>query len=147
MPRKKKSVHDELKQWLLDLGAKSGYDEAYSGDSEPIDIRIGEKHVEYHPDVVWNYRGGLHIIELAFSDDWRAIAGELLLASIAKNCKWFCVITVGDYDFWNALFKIIEKKLDFHKWSSYTFEDSDLTDVEKMKKEIKAHLKTMQWLS
>lgn len=146
MPRKKKTVHDELKQWLLDLGTKSGYIESYSGDSEPIDIRVGRKSVEYHPDVVWNWNGGFYIIELAFSDDWRAIAGELLLSSIVKNCKWFYMITVGEPDFTGALFNIIGKKVNFNKWSSYTFEYSDLEDVEKMKREIKGHLKEMQWI-
>lgn len=146
MPRRKTTVHNELKQWLLDLGLKSGYKESYSGDSEPIDIRVGEKHVEYHPDVVWNWKGGLYIIELAFSDNWRAIAGELLLASIVKNCKWFYTITVGDPDFTGALFKIIGTKVDFNRWSSYTFEDSDLKDVEKMKREIKGHLKELGWI-
>jgi hypothetical protein len=48
------------------------------------------------------------------------------------------MITVGDPDFTGALFNIIGKKVNFNKWSSYTFQDSDLKDVEKMKREIES---------
>ena len=87
-----------------------------------------------------------YFIELAFSDDWRAIAGEIVLASIVKNCKWFYMITVGDPEDTGALFKIICTKINFNKWSSYTFEESDLKDVEKMKRDIRSHLKNMKWI-
>jgi hypothetical protein len=146
MPRRKTTVHSELKQWLLELGLRSGYDESYSGDSEAIDVRVGEKHIEYHPDVIWNWKGSLYFIELAFSEDWRAIAGEMLLASIVKNCKEFYMITIGEPDFTNSLLKIIGNKIDFKKWVSYTFETSDLNDVEKMKRGIRNHLKQMNWI-
>ena len=145
MARKKKKVHDELKQWLLELGEKYGYD-VYSGDSEPIDIRIKKKHIEYKPDVVWVWKGGLYIIEIAFSEDWRAIVGEFLLVSMIKNCKEFFMITVGDPSFSGDLFRIIQKKLDFNRWISYTFEYSDLNDAEKIKREVKSYLKESEWI-
>jgi len=146
MPRRKTTVHNELKHWLLYLGTQSGYDQSYSGDSEPIDIRVGEKHIEYHPDVIWNWKGGLHIIELAFSEDWRSITGELVLASMVKNCTEFYLITIGDPKFTGDLYKIIGSKIAFKKWISYTFEDSDLKDIDKMKREIKSHLKQRNWV-
>ena len=143
MPRKKKTVHEDLKQWLLELGKSNGY-ETYSGDSEPIDIRIKRKRVEYIPDVIWNWKGGLYIIELAFSEDWRAIVGEFLLVSMIKNCKEFFMVTVGDPEFTGDLFKIVEKKLGFHRWISYTFEEIDL---ETMRRELRSYLKEKEWIS
>jgi hypothetical protein len=143
--RGKTTVHTELKQWLLELGEKSGY-EAYSGDSEPIDIRIKKKHIEYFPDVIWNWKGGLYITEIAFSEDWRAIVGEFFLASMIKNIKGFFMITVGDSGFTYDLFHIIDKKMGFGKWISYTFDNSDLRNLEKMKANIKSWLKQNQWI-
>lgn len=119
MTRRVKTVHEKLKHWLIELGDENGY-EAYSGDSEPIDVRVERKHVEYRPDVVWNYKGRLYIIELAFSEDWRAIVGEFLLVSLIKNCREFFMVTIGDPDFTGDLFKIVDRKLKFHRWISYT---------------------------
>lgn len=57
------SPHDALKAYLLDLGKKvedykgKPYYEVYSGDSEPIDIRLGRRHIAYQPDVVWVKKG------------------------------------------------------------------------------------------
>ena len=146
LTKQKKRVHDELKQWLLDLGKKSGYDHTYSGDSEPIDIRIKKKHVEYNPDVVWNHKGNLYIIEIAFSEDWRAIAGEFLLVSMIRNCKGFLIITEGDPDFTNDLFHLMDKQLDLPYWISYTFEPKDLKNVDNVKRKIKSWLTKNSWI-
>ena len=145
MPRKPKTVHQRLKTWLIGLGQKAGY-ESYSGDSEPIDIRVKRKHIGYQPDVIWNWKGDLYIVELAFSEDWRAIVGEFLLVSMIKNCKDFLMVTVGDPEFTGDLFKIVGKKLDFRRWCSYTFEESDLEHVDEMKREIRSYLKERQWI-
>lgn len=145
MPRKPKTAHQRLKTWLIELGQKAGY-ESYSGDSESIDIRVKRKHIEYQPDVVWNWKGDLYIVELAFSEDWRAIVGEFLLVSMIKNCKDFLMVTVGDPEFTGDLFKIVGKKLDFRRWFSYTFEESDLENVDKMKREIRSYLKERRWI-
>lgn len=130
---------------MVELGKEHGY-ETYSGDSQPVDVRVKRKHIEYAPDVVWDWKGRLYITELAFSEDWRAIAGEFLLASLIKNCKGFFMVTVGDPDFTGDLFKIIEKKLDFHQWISYTFEESDLSNFRKVKREIQSYLKEREWI-
>lgn len=143
---KQQKIHDELKQWLLELGQKSSYDKSYSGDSQPIDIRIKKKHIEYNPDVVWDYRGSLYITEIAFSEDWRAIVGEFLLVSMISNCKGFFIITVGDSEFTSDLFKLIERKIDQPYWISYTFEPSDLKDANYVKKEIRRWLKQNNWI-
>ena len=94
------SLHDSLKQWLVELGERAedakgnAKYEAYSGDSEPIDIRYGKKHIEYNPDVVWNNKGKLYIMEVAFSENWRSIVGEIALASMIKHSK-LLLITQG----------------------------------------------------
>lgn len=145
MPSKKKSPHEELKHWLLDLGRKKGYDSC-SGDSEPIDIRIKRKHIEYNPDVIWTWKGGLYITEIAFSEDWRAIVGEFLLVSMIKNCKGFLMITIGDPDFTSDVFHLVDKKLDLPDWISYTFEESALNNVQKMKKDLRSWLRENEWI-
>jgi hypothetical protein len=145
MARKNKSVHEKLKQWLLELGRKKGY-ETYSGDSEPVDIRIKKKHIEYKPDVIWHWKGGLYIAEIAFSEDWRAIAGEFLLISMVKSCKGFLIITVGDPAFSRDLFQLIDRKLELPEWISYTFEESDLNDIKKMKKNLRSWLRENEWI-
>lgn len=104
------------------------------------------KHVEYRPDVVWNYKGRSYIIELAFSEDWRAIVGEFLLVSLIKNCREFFMVTIGDPDFTGDLFKIVERKLKFHRWISYTFEEADLNSIRNMKKEIESYLEEKGWI-
>jgi hypothetical protein len=65
-----------------------------------------------------------------------------------KNCRDFYIITVGDSDFTGDLFKLLEKKLDFHRWISYTFEEADLRarNVERMKIEIRKQLKSREWI-
>lgn len=145
MTRRVKTVHEKLKHWLIELGDENGY-EAYSGDSEPVDVRVKRKHIEYRPDVVWNYKGRLYIIELAFSEDWRAIVGEFLLVSLIKNCREFFMVTIGDPDFTGDIFKIVERKLNFHRWISYTFEEVDLNSIRDMKKEIESHLEEKRWI-
>jgi hypothetical protein len=67
-------VHDALKYWLIALGenttdarGKQYYEDVYSGDSKPVDVREGMSHLEWRPDVVLVRRGRMTIIEIAFS--------------------------------------------------------------------------------
>jgi len=92
--------HNELKQWLIDLGKsvkdKRGnpyYTDVWSGDSQSLDIRVGSKHAECNPDVIWKYRSGKCIFEIAFTEDWRAIAGEICLAGMVEDCTKIFIIT------------------------------------------------------
>ena len=48
----RRSFHETLKNFLIELGKEGGY-RAYSGDSEPLDVRIKQSRVEYKPDVIW----------------------------------------------------------------------------------------------
>jgi hypothetical protein len=143
------SLHDSLKQWLVELGKQTKdangnprY-EAYSGDSQPIDVRYGKKHVEYNPDVVWNRRGRLYIIELAFSENWRSIVGEIALASVIKDCKLFLITQGFPNGFMENLVPMFGKKLGVH-WMYYNYEE--LSDLDSMKKDIWKWLKEKRWV-
>jgi hypothetical protein len=143
------SLHNSLKQWLVELGKQAKDSrgnpkyEAYSGDSQAVDIRYGKKHVEYNPDVVWNRKGKLHIIDLAFSDNWRSIVGEIALVSMIKNSKLFVITQGFPNEFIDNLVPMFGKKLDVH-WMYYNYEELD--DLETMKKDIRKWLKDAHWL-
>jgi hypothetical protein len=146
------SAHQILKKYLLELGESvkdsrgKAYYEVYSGDSEPLDIRLGKKHLEYQPDVVWKRRGTFLIIELAFNEDWRSIVGELTLAHLAKDCSGVLIITAGwDSDFVDNVVSLVGKKLDLG-WCWINLDQTELDDLEKAKKTIKSYLKKWQWI-
>lgn len=143
------SLHNSLKQWLVELG-KQAKDargnpkyEAYSGDSKPIDVRYGKKHVEYNPDVVFNRRGRLYIIELAFSENWRSIVGEIALASMIKDCKFFLITQGFPKEFIDNLIPMFGKKLGVH-WMYYNYEET--SDLGSMKKDTRRWLKESHWI-
>jgi len=54
-----------------------------------------EKNVEYRPDVIWKRKTSCHVFEIAFTEDWRAIAGEFTLAWLA-GCSSFIVFRLAD---------------------------------------------------
>jgi hypothetical protein len=143
------NLHNSLKQWLVELGKQAKDSkgnvkyEAYSGDSQALDIRYGKKHVEYNPDVVWNRKGRLHIIELAFSENWRSIVGEIALASMVKNSKLLLVTTGFPNEFIDNLVPMFGKKLGVH-WTYYNFEEPN--NLREMKKDILKWLKDLHWL-
>jgi len=149
---KESSPHDELKQWLLDLGKKvkdargKPYYEAYSGDSQLVHIGLGKRHVSYQPDVVWDRNGKLYIIELAFNEDWRSIVGELALAAALRNLGGIFIITYGySDDFISNLVSMFGDKLNI-VWAYLNFSDEEYSDVENMKKQIKQNLESWKWI-
>jgi len=148
----RRRTHTRLKRWLLKLGKNvedskgNPYYKVYSGDTQPIDIRFKMKRIEYRPDVVWSQRGRLRIIEIALTENWRAIVGEFTLASFIPNCRGFFIITVGDPEFTGDLFHIVGEKLGWKKWISYTFEEEDLSDLNKMKTAIRQWLEEKKWI-
>lgn len=149
IPVLSESLHDSLKQWLVDLGNQikdsrgNPKYEAYSGDSQPIDIRYGKKHIEYSPDVVWNRKGQQYFIELAFSENWRSVVGEIALASMVKNCKLLLITQGFTNEYVDNLVPMFGKKLDVN-WMYYNFEE--LGDLDSMKKDIRKWLKESHWL-
>jgi hypothetical protein len=143
-----RSPHEELKQWLLDLGKNvkdakgKPYYKVYSGDSQPLDIRVRKRHITYQPDVVWERNGKLYLIELAFNEDWRAIVGELTAASALKNLGGAFIITYGwSDDYISDLMSLFGEMLDIW-WAYHNFSEDEYSDINYMKKEIKKDLKT-----
>ena len=143
-------THVVLKEYLLELGKKvkdgrgQPYYEVYSGDSEPIDIRFRRRHIEYPPDVVWERRGKPFIIEIALSEDWRSIVGEIALAYLAKKCTGILIITTGwDEDYIDNLVPLVGKKLGV-TWYYIILDEEDLEDIERAKKTLRTNLKEWQ---
>lgn len=146
------SVHEILKRYLLDLGREvkdsrgKPYYEVYSGDSEPIDIRLRRRHIEYLPDVVWERRGKPLIIEIALTEEWRSIVGELTLAHLTKNCTGILIITANwDSDYLSNLVSLVGDKLGI-TWYWMNLEQEDLDDIERAKKTIRSSLKKWEWI-
>jgi hypothetical protein len=101
----KKSLHDELKQWLIELGKtvkdkreNPYYSETWTGDSKSVDLRVGRKHDTDRPDVIWKSKGDKCIFQIAFQESWREIAGEICLASMVEDCSKVFIITYVEGD-------------------------------------------------
>lgn len=107
------SLHGKLKYWLIELGNTMGYAKSYSGDSKPLIIQVGKWHETYQPDVIWRYRGGICVFEIAFTEDWpRAVVGEICLVSMVEDCtKIFIVSQSSEY---SEVSEIYEKR-----WGTY----------------------------
>lgn len=92
-------LHGILKEYIMELGQKvknskgQPYYRVYSGDSEPIFIAYGKKYLKYPPDVVYERKGRYSIIEIAFSEDWRSVVGEITLASFVKGLDCLLILT------------------------------------------------------
>ncbi|MGD0650206.1 MAG: hypothetical protein ABSA97_03540 [Verrucomicrobiia bacterium] len=94
-------LHESIKHWLMELGVSQmnrgrNYYRCYTGDSEPLDVRVRRRHVSYRPDVVWEAGSQSVVFELAFTDGWRAIAGEIILAALSRKVAKVFIIT--DYE-------------------------------------------------
>jgi len=144
------NFHAVLKQYLLELGEKvkdakgEPYYEVYSGDSEPIDIRVKRKHITYAPDVVWERRGKPFLIEIALNEDWRSIVGEIALAHLTKKCTGILIITTDwDENYINNLVPLIGNKLGV-TWYYIVLDEKDLEDIECAKKTLRNNLKEWQ---
>jgi len=80
--------HSVLKDVLLDRQwAAEHRCSCFGGDTKPFWFSSG---VNYRPDAVWETRGGkLWIIEVADTEDQRAVVGEFFLACMIKNAVHF----------------------------------------------------------
>lgn len=139
---REKRLHEKLKKMLIDIGSKAGY-KSFSGDSECLDIRLKRKHIEYKPDVIWKSKTSCHVFEIAFTEDWRAIVGEYILAWLA-GCSTFILFRLEEIDesesesgvivrtLWLKESKFLESVLGFlkskfsMKWILYTISFSKI---------------------
>ncbi len=140
-------LHEELKQWLISLGNAQvwkgkQYYRCYSGDEEPLDIRVRRRQIAYNPDVIWVHRSDLLLFELAFQEDWRAIAGEVSLAGLyGKVARMYIVTNYEDQKVTNLVSMLGNKyrKEGRMKWgASHVLIEPRLAQA---KRTIKTHLK------
>lgn len=85
--------HTAVKKALMELGESTERYKAKSGDSEPLDVRLGKRHITYRQDVYWlTPQGRIMVFEIPLTEDERAIVGELCLASLVPNAVRFFAI-------------------------------------------------------
>jgi hypothetical protein len=126
------------------------YYEVYSGDSQPIHIVQGKRHIENKPDVVWEYKGKPSLtIEIALTEEWRTTVGEITLAYLTKGCEEILLITANwDETYIKNLVSLIGDKLkQASKRPFYTYcinlDENQLKDLEEIKRLIKKTPETM----
>jgi len=148
----KKSFHEELKSFLIELGQKEGY-KSYSGDSEPLDIRLKQKRIEYKPDVIWRRREAYYIFEIAFTEDWRAIIGEYILTALKESARFFIFRFVGsaeevdsEHDFLDNLLSILGKKFERTIWYFWIFTKEDAKNFDRTKITIRKWLRKYKFI-
>lgn len=144
--------HYTLKNFLLELGesiedskGRKYYDRVYSGDSEPLDIRHGRKHIEYQPDVVWKRRGRYFLIEIALTEDWRMIVGEIASTRLIGNSRLMIVSSGWDNEYLDSLISIVAGKLKV-RCSYINFDEEEMKDVEHVKKDLSSFLEECGWI-
>lgn len=156
------SLHEELKNWLIDLGRNmkdkrgKSYYLTWSGDSKPLVIRLGKKHDAYQPDVVWKHRDEICAFEIAFTETWREIAGEICLASMVEDCVKIFIITYppeGDasiYEYrWKNFVSMVGKKVGLKYGADVVFIPYDSykeNKIDKIKQLVLDKLKERNWV-
>ena len=149
-----KSLHEKIKNLLIELGQGEGY-RAYSGDSEPLDIRIKQKHIEYKPDVIWKTKKGRHyIFEIAFTEDWRAVTGEYTLSWISNSSRYFVFRLVEgeeeldfEYDLLSNLLGILSERFKKTSWYFWIITKDEAKDFDMLSRKIKKQLKEWKFIT
>jgi len=105
------SMHDRLKDWLIDFGESNGY-EAWTPDRKNnVEVaKIRNAKLDYRPDVVWRSKRTNQKIffELIFQEDFRQVVGEMFLASQVEGfSKIFFVRPTKDEGFWKNVEKFL----------------------------------------
>ena len=146
-------IHDSLKYWIIeqatqkkDSKGKSYYDRVYSGDTEPVDIRIRMKHFDYRPDVVLVRRDRKSIIEIALSEEWRAVVGELALLKAYRAASAIFIVYGWKDDTLEDIFSVMGEVLNFENWYYINLDEEDIGSLEKVKKVIGDALVEWDWI-
>lgn len=156
------SLHEELKNWLIDLGRnvkdKRGkpYYSTWTGDSKQLVVRMGKKHDTYQPDVVWKHRDEICVFEIAFTETWREVAGEVCLASMVEDCVKIFVITYlpeGDASIyehrWKEFVSMVGEKVGLKYSAEALFIPYDFHEenkIDEVKQLVLARLKERNWV-
>lgn len=146
MSKTKTKLHESIKFWLMELGASQKdkhkkYYRCYSGDGEPVIAQLKRRQIAYHPDVVWEHPGQSVVFELAFTEDWRAIAGEVLLAALSRKAAKVFIITNYEDPAVSSMVSILydwTKEQDLLKWGC---EHIVVTGIEDAKRKLRRLLR------
>ena len=157
MPRK--SVHNEIRDWLVELGKNNGYDAWTTDKKDNVEIsKIRNVMIHYRPDVVWKHRRTREKVffELIFQEDFRQVVGEMFLASQVENfSKMYFIRPTSDPEFWKNIerflrfaFKRNEGIVKTHHRPSFIVFDRKLltTSKDEIKKRIVERLKEDYWM-
>ena len=152
MAANKKPFRDELKNFLIELGTKSGY-KSYSGESEGLEVRVRKKCVQYRPDVIWSKGKTCYVFEIVFNEDWPAVLGKFTLAG-QMGCSRFFVFRLSgsddksdeECDFLENLFGIFGKKYEKTDWHYWVFTRKETKDLKAAKKELTSSLRKWGFL-
>ena len=97
-------VHDDIKNWLIELGRANGYDAWTPDENNNVEFsKIRKFKIDYRPDVVWRSKltKGKAFFELAFQEDLRQVIGEVFLASLVDGyVKVFIIRSTKDENYW-----------------------------------------------
>jgi len=150
----RKRLHEKIKNFLIGLGQSEGY-KAYSGDSEPLDVRIKQRHIEYKPDVIWKTKRGRHyIFEIAFTEDWRAVVGEYTLSWISNSSRYIVFRLVEgkkeqdlEYNLLSNLLGILYEQFKTTTWYFWIITKDEAKNFEMLRKKIKKQLKEWNFIT
>ncbi len=138
-----KKIHDILKYWIMeraeekhDARGNKYYDRIYSGDTEPVDIRVRMKHFDYRPDVVLVRKGMKNIIEIALSEDWRAVVGELALVKACRASNAVFIVYEWGEDVIENIMNVMGEILGFENLSYINLDEDEYSDLEKVKNKV-----------
>ena len=159
-----KRLHEQLKNWLIALGSsikdKRGadyYSKVWTGDSEALIIPLGGNYsYSYSPDVIWKRRDQKCIFETAFTEDWRAVAGEICLASMVDDCvRVFIIDSFSEKErssyenIWKNYVSMVGKKTglkygaELISFPSELYENGKIVEIKKL---IQERLKDRSWV-
>jgi len=158
-----KRLHAQLKNWLIDLGRsikdKRGadyYSKVWTGDSESLTIRLGERQDSYSPDVIWKRRDQKCIFEISFTEGWRAVAGEIFLASMVEDCvKVFVIDTFSDEEGssyenrWQNYVSMLGRKAGLRYGAElilFPYELYEESKIDEIRRLIQERLKERNWI-
>ncbi|MCK4568560.1 MAG: hypothetical protein KAU48_14730 [Candidatus Thorarchaeota archaeon] len=147
-------IHDDLKNWLVkriartvDGRGKPYYTRVYSGDQEPVDGRAGKFHFDFRPDVVLDRHGKKWFIEIALSEDWRAIVGELFLVNMVSGFKSILfIISRWEYEFMTNVLHAMRNKYDLGGWAFLILDEKEVNNLTKAKKSVENYLTELDWI-
>jgi hypothetical protein len=144
-------LHRSIKSWLMELGNSQEnkgkkYYRCYSGDGEPLFIQQTRRHISYRPDVVWGDGSQSVVFELAFTDGWRAIAGEVLLAALSRKVAKVFIITDYEDAEVSVMVSILDdwtRESELLKWGC---EHIDIAGMEDAKRKLTPRLRQGEYI-